>query len=74
MKKKINKIYKNEYNGRDNSAYINKKAYEPTTEVIRVFNAQKEAYEYKEVIINHKLDWENTEKAINQKFESEENE
>lgn len=47
-----------------NEKYQNKSEYVPTTAYERVLNPKTEQYEYKEIIINDKLDWENTEKAI----------
>lgn len=57
--------YKQEYNNRNNDEYIGpKKKYEPEKIIERIFNEKKEAYEYKEKYINHKLDWENQEELL----------
>lgn len=56
--------YKQDYNGRDNTEY-QPEAKEPVhTFYERVFNAATEKYEYKEVTINYKEDWDNTERDL----------
>lgn len=62
------KYRKNDYYMTDNDRYIVRKKYEPETVTIRELNPKTENYEYKEVTINHKLNWENTAKAIENTF------
>lgn len=58
------KYKKDSYYHTNNDNYINKKEYAPITAYTRELNPVTEQYEYKEHIINHELEWENTSKAI----------
>lgn len=62
------KYRKNDYYMTDNDKFIIKKEYIPETITIKELNPITEAYEYKEKTINHKLNWENTAKAIENSF------
>lgn len=68
MKEKKNK-YKTEYVFRDNSQHEIEEEYKPTRYVIRKVNPEKETIEYKEIIVNHKLEWENEKELLKSELE-----
>lgn len=68
MKEK-NKKYKTEYIFRDNSEHEIKEEYKPTKYVIREIDDEKETIEYKEITINHKLEWENEKELLKSELE-----
>lgn len=64
-----NKKYKTDYVFRDNSKHEIEEEYKPTKATIRVVNAEKETIEYKEIIVNHKLEWENEKELLKSELE-----
>lgn len=47
-----------------NQEYANNEVYKGETITLRELNPQTEMYEYREIEINQKLEWENTAKAL----------
>lgn len=68
------KYQKDAYYHTDNTRYSNKKEYQPEKTLIRIHNPKTDAFELKEIEINHKLEWENTEATLKQTLLSEESE
>lgn len=68
----INPKYKQHYNHRDNKT--EQKKYKPETVTIRKFDPKTETYKYEKKIINHKLDWENTEEMYKNNLKEGRNE
>lgn len=58
--KNIKPKYKKQVIHLDNTEYSATGNYNPKKSIVREFNPVSEKYEYKEVLTNLKLEWENT--------------
>ena len=64
MNKEIKSKYKKDSHGYTKLPIEEPKEYEPEKYIVREFNDKTETFEYKEVIVNQKLDWETESKLL----------